>query len=201
MAVFGIGLVSRREFRANTLVLGFAAVVVGFLTVIAVPNLAERPNIQRFLTVTSPLEQSTMQWRIQERWPRYIELVRQNPFFGLGTAVDPELEGGAVTPHNGYLSIAVRQGIPALCIYVAFFVIGIRRGIRRLSTEEDPHRGLLALVVASTLTTILLHNMVESTIVNPIVVRQFWLAAALSVQTFTTDRKGSTNLDDAKKPT
>jgi O-antigen ligase len=104
------------------------------------PGLLSGPNLQRFLTLAHPMSEDTFQWRLKERWPHFWRQVEAHPWFGVGTYVDPSLGTSANTPHNGYISIAVMSGLPALVLYVLLGGLALYRTLLRLRRERRLRR-------------------------------------------------------------
>jgi len=146
------------------------------------PDLLNRPTVRRALTLTNPMEENTLQWRMEERWGFYWDRALTKPWIGHGSDIDPtiKLKGGAKTPHNGYLSLLVAYGFPAAILYLTFGVLGIVGGLRAYRRSSFTESSFQALLIAAGLTGILVHNLVDSLFTNvPYVNRVYWLLAAL----------------------
>ncbi len=68
----------------------------------------------------------------------------KKPWLGYGSDIDPTItaEGGAKSPHNGYLSFSRAYGLPAAILYVTFGVLGIVGGHQSLPQYPVVHRVL-----------------------------------------------------------
>lgn len=183
----GAWLLTRRTGRARIARVLPAALVAIALLFALKPDILQRPTIRQALTAKEGLGAGTMQWRIQDRWPLFVELIRENPWLGIGTDVHPDLvrDGrrlGAPTPHSGYLSLAVTHGIPAASVYLLMALLALWNGLRLFARSDDPWESALGLVLAAGLFGILVHNTVEATIGSLFVGDLFWLLCALSAQ-------------------
>lgn len=107
-AVVGVALllgvlVSQTRGRARFLrmvPLGLAAVLLLFALK---PDLLTRPTVRRALTIRNPMEEGTLQWRIENRWGFFWDKALRSPWLGYGTDVDAELsaQGGRKHPTMG----------------------------------------------------------------------------------------------------
>ncbi len=61
---------------------GLAAVLILFALK---PDLLTRPTVRRAMTISNPMEENTMQWRIENRWGFFWEKALKRPWFGYGT--------------------------------------------------------------------------------------------------------------------
>jgi len=181
--VFFAALASRDPQSRRRMVKVGALVAFAMVGLLALkPNLSQRPTIERALTVLDPLEQDTLQWRMTERWPYFMEIVKANPWFGIGTTpVAEELSRRANTPHQGYLAFATRSGIPALMVAITLIVAGLLAGIRifRFSPPAELSRRFIALSCSAAIVSILVHNLVETTFYLEVVAPQIWLCTGL----------------------
>jgi O-antigen ligase len=101
------------------------------------PSLLESPNLQRFLTLSHPMDEGTLQWRMKLRWPHFWRQVEAHPLLGTGTYVDVRLGESGNTPHNGYLATAVASGLPSLAVYLCFAALALLRPLRRLRRDRQ----------------------------------------------------------------
>lgn len=160
---------------------GLAAVLILFALK---PDLLTRPTVRRAMTISNPMEENTMQWRIENRWGFFWEKALKSPWFGYGIDVDEELsrKGGAKTPHNGYLSLLVTYGFPATILYVSLALFAMGRAIlvsRQPRLQQVSSAGLL---IAAGLAGILTHNAVESVFTNTDWVNSvYWLLTGLGM--------------------
>ena len=128
-----------------------------------VPDLADRPNVKRMLTIFQASEQDTLQWRMNERWAHFFEAALENPWLGRGH--DVELEdldrgaGNALTPHNSYLSYALIYGFPATILMSLLLLRSAARGFFAYRRLEDPVEARLALASMASVLAIMTHAM------------------------------------------
>src|SRR5262249_51116617 len=141
------------------------------------------PNVARMLSAGNT-DDENYQWRVNERWPHFRRVIADNPWFGIGTDVDPSLGADANTPHNGYLSEGVEYGVPAVVAIVAFALLGIRDGLRGFRRNPERDQRILLAALASGIIGLLAHNYTEATFELPFIFKGFWLfigtAAVLS---------------------
>jgi O-antigen ligase len=169
----------RLHMKRLAQVLAIAFVVVAVLR----GNPFDRPSLQRFVSSDSSDESSqTLHWRIHERWPHFWKVVEENPWVGIGT--DSDLVFGKVgnTPHNGFLSIAVTSGVPALCLFVALTCGCIASGWRAFRRNPRGWQGATGLTAASGLLVVLVHNLVDTTVTLAFVAQIFWMLAATAAR-------------------
>jgi len=144
------------------------------------PDLLYRPSVQHAMSVTEGRRASTMQWRIQERWPVFIAKAWEKPLLGSGTAVDTGLGDDANTPHNGYISMAVVYGFPVPILYIYFGYRQIMNCLLVLRRSRDLKKKIWAISVTGPVIGILLHNMIESTFTaQPLLLSYYWMMCAL----------------------
>ena len=179
-AFFGVMLLLRNVGRQRIRFL--TPFVAAFLLAIlpAVPIILSRPTIAHAASVTEGSKASTMQWRMQERWPHFWQIALDNPLFGIGTAVDPSLGKTANTPHNGFLSMLVTYGFPAFGLLMFFAFRGVGNGIALFLRAPNPDHKVFGLSISAALVGILVHQMVEVTLTAPFTFKVFWLLVALS---------------------
>ncbi|MBV8200800.1 MAG: O-antigen ligase family protein, partial [Acidobacteria bacterium] len=187
----------RRLRRLAPWVLAAAALAIAVR-----PGLLRGPNVQRFLTITHPMEEDTFQWRMKERWPHFWAMVEAHPWFGTGTYVDLSLGPSGNTPHNGYLAIAVMSGLPALGLYLALGAMALYRVLRRLKRSRRPPPlalassggvrapspagtegtdWLLDALTAAALAGLLVHNFDDTVVLLPTIGKEFWLLIGLAL--------------------
>jgi len=149
--------------------------VLGLLALVALnPDILQRKSVQHAISVTDGTSASTMQWRMVERWPHFIGLAMEKPFFGTGTAVDRNLGDRANTPHNGYIALAVRFGFPVAFLYIFFGAQAILNGVRAFLSYRVTRLKLFSIMSASPLIGIMAHNMIESTITAQALLQNFF---------------------------
>lgn len=172
-------------------------IAVGLVLFLAfVPYLSTRPTIQRFSTISDPSEASTFQWRLQQRWPHFWKIAVANPWIGTGSDVDPNLGKHGNTPHNGYLSLSVKYGFPAASCYLIFAFLAVLNGLRATRRARSSDERIQGIVIAAAIVSILVHNLVESTLINPFISKLFWMLTA--VVAMTARRMPGYDVDEAR---
>src|SRR5262249_44149681 len=53
-------------------------------------NILNKPNVQRFFTLSDPTEQQNFKWRLVQ-WQLIFDKVSESPWIGTGSDIDPEL--------------------------------------------------------------------------------------------------------------
>jgi len=180
--VSGLRATSRGRRRIRQLASVALLILVGITLVRGNP--LERPTVQRFVAGDAEEETdgSTLQWRREQRWPHFLEQVRQHPFLGVGTDVDLSLGDDGNTPHNGYLSIAVTSGVPALVLFLLLVAAALREAWFASRHAREEWQRPMAVAVSAALVGVLVHNLVDSTFMLPPVLQGFWMAAAIAVR-------------------
>ncbi len=158
-------------------------VVVSVLTFIFVPIVRDR---FAYLLSADYINSSLRDGRLS-RWPKAVEMVKQNPWFGVGLG----RFGGAVAAANNipgtfyidnyYLKIAVEMGIPGLLFFLLLFYNTLAwslRSVKRL--RESPYYGNIALGALSGMVGVLFTNIVLNNFDAPMIVTYFWTAAAIA---------------------
>ncbi len=166
--------------RARLIRLGATAIVLAVCVLVMMPDISQRPTVRRALTLSDGLEVSTFEWRRQERWPHFWQKAVENPWLGTATDLDPTLGRGAITPHNGYLSIAVRYGFPALAIVLSFALLGLRNSLRLFRSPDHPWGRLLGAAGAASLVALLIHNGVDDVFIGAFTSKLFWTLTGLA---------------------
>ncbi len=158
-------------------------VPVGIISVVALfalrPDLLDRPTIRHAFTLFEGTRTANVQWRMTERWPHFFRIAVDNPIVGTGSYVDASLGDDANTPHNGYLALAVKYGFPVLGLYLFFILrllLNCRRAFRRSSQVDER---LFYLTLAAAILGLATHNIVETTLVNSVIQKYFWMFCAL----------------------
>jgi len=181
--VSGLRATSRGRQRIRQLATVAMLILVGITLVRGNP--LERPTLRRFVTGDSYEEQdggSNLQWRREQRWPHFLEQVRQHPWLGVGTDIDLSLGDAANTPHNGYLSIAVTSGVPALVLFLLLVANAVREGRFASRRAREEWQRPMAVAVSAALVSVLMHNLVDSTFLLPPVLQSFWMFAAIAAR-------------------
>jgi O-antigen ligase len=175
--------------------LGLAGVVGLF---VVMPDLLQRPNISHILTAFAGTSDSNFQWRSQQRWGYFWEKILADPWFGIGTNVDLSLGDSANTPHNGYLSFAIIYGLPAATLLVILALRALRYGWRVRRLPSSPSSRIYVFATIASIFGLLVHNLVDSTIIISFAARLFWMLIAIAAITCRGAR--ATALDPAALP-
>ena len=138
-----------------------------------------------YSSLLAPTEVGTFTWRTQARWPHFIRQVRENPILGVGTDVDRRLgRGSGKTPHNGYLYLAVKSGIPALLIFLGFLLAIARKSLFAIRRATDDLSVAIATAVIGILAALSVHNLVDATFQSAASGQMFWILFGLSMATY-----------------
>ncbi len=155
--------------------------IVGMLLLFAMkPDLLERPNVQNILSAASPDDVDTFQWRKEQRWPFFWNKIVNNPWFGVGTDVDNTLGQTCATPHNGYLSVAVKYGLPAGFALLTIALLAVRDAFVTFRRSRDATDRILGLTAAAAMIGLLFHNYADATIESAFIFQPFWLFTAVA---------------------
>jgi O-antigen ligase len=129
---------------------------------------------------------------MQERWPYFWNKVLNNPWLGYGDDWDPALgEEGMDTPHNGYLALAVRSGLPALALFVTCVLTLIRKNVSILRRSRDQLSRCVALGSLAATVALCVHNVGDATFEVGMVGYTFWIMYGLAMVTQPEERKTS----------
>lgn len=151
--------------------------------------LLDAPSLARFRGEDGEYSESTLTWRMRERWPHFTEIALANPMLGTGMVNDPALGERGATPHNSYIALAVLYGFPATLLVLLFGFFGVRAGVRMWMTARPPPLQFLVAVAGGALVTVLLHNVIETMFLNTFGARYFWCLLAFCIAL---ERAGST---------
>jgi O-antigen ligase len=159
------------------------ALLVGTLLAVAVvavkPNLFQSQTIGRLLSARDGTNDTTLSWRMNERWPHFLAIVERHPWLGTGTAVDPSLGGvDGNTPHNGYLALALISGVPFAIGFCLMTLLGLRNALRLARRAKTVQQMVLGATLAAGVTGILIHNLVEVTFEHDFVGKLLWVLVA-----------------------
>jgi hypothetical protein len=179
VAVLLWGLSSLPSVRSRVLPIG-ALATLGVLWM-ALFNPLQAPSLQRLEVLRQGTGVSTFQWRVEHRWPHFFDLTMAHPLLGTGSSADLSLGTRGNTPHNGYLAVAARSGIPVLAIYLTFAVLALRSSARVLRRSTAPYEKVFGAIIAGGMTFMLVHNIVESSFLAPVGARTFFLFTALAL--------------------
>ncbi len=177
---FAVLLLSRHLGRRRLAYLAPLAFLALIASLPLMPKVLANPFVTHALSASNGTEDSTMRWRMEQRWPHFWAIALANPWLGTGTAVDPALGDKANTPHNGFLSMLVMWGFPALAILLFFAFRTIKNGCRLFWLAPNPDHKIFGLSIASALVGLLTHQLVEATLAINFNFKVFWLFAAVS---------------------
>jgi hypothetical protein len=172
-----VGLLSDRRLRRILIAL-LPLALAGALFVLAK---SDRPVVAELLTATAGTDDANMQFRMQERWPHFTEIILTHPWVGVGDGRDLSLGEEMNTPHNGYLSLALIHGIPAASLVVLFGVAGMLAGIRLLRRAEDPTLRAIGIGITGAIAGLLIHNLVDATLYNAFASKLYWTLSAVAL--------------------
>ncbi|MDX2169657.1 MAG: O-antigen ligase family protein [Deltaproteobacteria bacterium] len=169
-ALLCAGLLADRRLRRAVLTLLPLALLAGVVVLLK----SDRPVVAELLTASAGTEDANMQFRIQERWPHFAAIIAEHPWLGTGDGRDLTLGEEMNTPHNGYLSLALISGIPAATLTIGFALAGLAAAWR-LQRGADGDLRVLGLAVAATLVALLIHNLIDATLLNAFAAKVYWL--------------------------
>jgi O-antigen ligase len=174
MAVLSCFIRRRRVAAAAVAGAAILMIVIGMRG-----GLSSLPMLERFAVLTDPKDVETFQWR-QEQWGIFIQRIQARPMLGYGSDVDESLKDldRARTAHNAFLALSVKSGIPAAatwaCLFILVLTLGVRCALQPWDNDDRPFwYALLAFLAA-----LLMHNMVESTLLSPTSQDVFWILTA-----------------------
>lgn len=144
------------------------------------PGLLDRPNVQHMFSTSKGTQDENMRWRIEQRWPHFWHKILQNPILGIGTDIDSSLGDSAVTPHNGYLGLAVVSGIPATILFVVLAGLGVANGRRAFRHAASGWQKIAGATIAAAIFALLVHNMIDQTFKLPYTQKGLWMAVAFA---------------------
>lgn len=131
-----------------------------------------------------------------ELWQAALKMIARRPFFGFGlgsfgTALPPFQISSVYSlyAHNSYLQLAAEGGVITLVLLVFTFALFLREGYQKLVVSGRQEKQLRVGLLAS-LTTFILHNIVDFTWYVPGVALLFWFLAGLAVSSPTTQAEG-----------
>lgn len=155
--------------------------VLSLLTLIAVrPDVVDRPTVQHAFSLFEGTRAANMQWRMNHRWPHFIRIAVANPVIGTGTYTDTTLSKDANTPHNGYIALAVKYGFPVLVLLLYFILrlmLNCLSAFRRATSFDER---IFYLTLAAATLGLAIHNLVETTFADNLILKYFWLFCAFA---------------------
>lgn len=178
LGIYGAGMMFTAEGRQWVARLALAGIVGAGLLVVAKPNILESPAIAHMMTTSDGAEDQNLKWRMELRWPHFLERLQKRPWFGFGTDVDLKLGTWGNTPHNGYLSLAVTFGVPALLIYLLFLGYGAITSLRLFFGGRDPTDRSFGLVALAGIAAISVHNIIDAILLIGYTANVWWMIVA-----------------------
>ena len=180
--VSGLRATSRGRQRIRQLATVAMLILVGITLLRGNP--LERPTVKRFVAADAEEEEqgSTLQWLGEQRWPHFLEQVQSHPWLGVGTDIDLSLGDSGNTPHNGYLSIAVTNGVPALILFLLLVAASLREAWFASRHAREEWQRPMAVAISAALVGVLVHNLVDSTFMFPPILQGFWMVAAIAAR-------------------
>lgn len=175
LIALAVQLLPLQALRPRLFQFAGAGVIAALLLLSVNPSIVtEAPSLRRF-SMASSSAGSTLEWRMQERWPHFTRIALDNPWLGAGIVVDPSLGGRGATPHNGYLAIAVLYGLPVVGLFLFFSFMALRAAFRIARSGVPPPVRFLTGISAAALVSLLLHNMIDSILLLEYGARYFWI--------------------------
>ncbi|MEM7355045.1 MAG: O-antigen ligase family protein [Acidobacteriota bacterium] len=155
------------------------AIMAPIVLLLMRPDLLDRPTVKHAVTLTQGTSDGNMQWRIQQRWPHFIEIAMDNPWLGTGTYIDRSLSLKANTPHNGFIAWAVKYGLIAFALLLFFIYKALRDNFMAFRRSKLFHERIFYLTLVAATFGLITHNMVETTWPDTLILKFFWLIVAL----------------------
>ncbi len=165
--------------RRRLLRLAPAAALAPLVLIAVRPDVLDRPTVQHAFTLFEGSKTANMQWRIKQRWPHFLRIAVANPVLGTGTYVDETLSKDANTPHNGYLSLAVKYGFPMLALFLFFLLQSMGNFLRSFRRASDLDERFFHLTLGAAVFGVATHNLVETTWTMSVIQKYFWMFCAL----------------------
>lgn len=180
-------------------------VVMGVLLAASVivvnPAILDRPNVRRFATIFEPGDQETLHWRMTTRWGYFLNKAFDYPWLGVGSEMDLALGPNANTPHNTYLAVAMRSGIPAALLFILFGLRALLCGWRTTRKVEDPEIRAYGSLSTACVGGVMVHGIVEGNLQIYFVMSLFWLFVGISIASWKTLGAEGADLADTKVDT
>lgn len=156
-----------------------AAVAVPAVVLLTHPDFTSSSAIvSRYSDIGQGAESANLQWRIQQRWPHFIEIIESHPWLGVGDSVDATFGENANTPHNGYIGLAVKAGIPATLLFLMMVTITLKRALRLTRSGFSVRaQGRGAAAFAGT-TALCVHSFVETSFDGTTAIT-FWIVSGI----------------------
>lgn len=178
-----LGLLRHKVGRARTARLAAGAALAGATVIAVFPQLLSSQGLSMLAEMEQGTDVHNLQWRITERWPHYIAIIKANPWVGTGLLYDHTEfeEESAKGTHNGYLSVALQRGIPACVIFFCIPIASTLRARRAFRSNTIPGAvRVLVLASGAAVAGIMLHNLVDHTVVGPFTGQIFWTLSGIA---------------------
>jgi O-antigen ligase len=182
-ALVVLGLLRHTVGRARAVRMAAAAALVGVTVVAAFPELIASRGVEMLAEMEEGSNVHNLQWRMTQRWPHYIALIKANPWVGTGELYDRRAfeEEGAKGAHNGYLSVALQRGIPACILFFSIPLASALRARRAFrATGLSGHMRVVVLASGAAIVGILMHNLVDHTVVTAFTGQMFWTVSGMA---------------------
>jgi hypothetical protein len=156
---------------------------IGLVMALTQGGLLHSTKLQRYLTLGHFESDETFRWR-EEQWAMFMTTLKAHPITGTGSDVDKSLADldRALTPHNTYLGLAMRSGIPGAILTVvmlAVVALSCVRGLLAPGTNPEAMvfwMGLLGAVIG-----LAVHGLGEATILLGSVQLLLWTLLGFAV--------------------
>jgi O-antigen ligase len=158
--------------------LGWAS-AAALVVLLVLPDIGRFAGVRQLAELSQGADVHNLRWRMELRWPYFWKKVVEHPWVGIGTDRDETLADTANTPHNGYLSIALRRGLPASVLTIVFGLLAAFQAWRVFPRRGATPQRLLALGVSAAILAVMTHNIGESTLVHPYIGKLFWVLVAI----------------------
>lgn len=181
-ALLVLGMLRHTVGRARATRLALAAALLGVSVLAAFPQLMASKGVTMLAEMEEGTQVHTLQWRMAERWPHYIAMIKASPWVGTGQLYDrAAFKKNSKGAHNGYLSIALQRGVPA-CIIFFFIPFASALRARRVFRSRALPAQVRILVLASgaAIAGIMVHNLVEHSVAIEYTRQTLWTLSGLA---------------------
>jgi O-antigen ligase len=177
MGVLALLVPRRRAVAAGAVALVVLSFAIGMRG-----GLLELPMMQRFIVLTDVKDVETFQWR-QEQWGLFIQRIRERPWLGTGSDVDESLRemDRARTAHNAFLALSMKSGIPTAVAWGLVLLLALALFVRGVMVRAGPGDRAFWIGGLGFLVALIVHNMVESTLLGVVTQHIFWLVTAAAL--------------------
>ncbi|HKQ96651.1 MAG TPA: O-antigen ligase family protein [Candidatus Polarisedimenticolia bacterium] len=146
-------------------------------------GLLHSTKLQRFLSIGNFEHDETFRWR-EEQWAIFMGNLRQHPWTGTGSDVDKTLVelDRAQTPHNSYLGVAMRSGLPGVALTLAMWGVVVLACVRGLlAPTNDPEARVFWMGLLGAIIGLAVHGLGEATILLASVLLLLWTLLGFAV--------------------